>query len=285
MEVSPSRLKVFGECANQYRYQYLLQLDGAQYGAYTALGVVFHYALEVYELYGRDLTLAVRTFDYYWDHPTELDTRIDFYPPRTTHQGLRENAHEMLERYHDLYPWKTGKLVGTEIRFEVPIGPHTLRGVIDKLFYRPGAKELQVIDFKTGNYVPTRLRYNLQFTCYLYAVTRPEFWTQVPGWEDFWSTATGLKVQGQWYHARNGKMFNAGFRNDSDYKRLLLAIDRMEQAIDSDIYPLTIEGTACGWCSWVDICGTEVDSPNQDLEESLMDLTGESKLAATTSDN
>jgi hypothetical protein len=74
-----------------------------------------------------------------------------------------------------------------------------------------------------------------------------------------------LKRIGQWFHARNNKMFNAGYRDDGDYKRLLLAVDQMEAAIDNDIFPLTIEGEACGWCAWLDDCGTEVSSPNSDL--------------------
>lgn len=267
MQVSPSKIKVFGDCANQYKYQYHLKLPGEQHGAYTVLGTVFHYAVEVYEIYGNNIDLAVKTFRYYWDHSDELGQKIDWYPPRTSHRSLGERGVDMLERYHGLSPWKGGQLVATEVRFEVPLGDHLLRGVIDKLFYRPQAHELQIIDFKTGSRVPQRLRYNLQFTCYLYATTRPEFWEQVPGWEDFWPEAMLLKRMGQWFHAQNNKMFNAGYRDDSDYKRLLLAVDQMDAAIEAEIFPLTIEGEACGWCPWIDICGTEVPSPNTDIKD------------------
>jgi hypothetical protein len=267
MQVSASKIKVFGDCANQFKYQYVLKLPGQQWGALTVLGTVFHYAVEVYELYDYNIDLAVRTFRYYWNHVEELGEKIDWYPPRSSHTNLEERGVEMLERYHELLPWKGGELVGTEIWYEVPLGIHTLRGRIDKLFYRPQKQELQVIDFKTGVTVPKRLRYNLQFTCYLYATTRPEFWEQVPGWEDFWPTAMEAKRIGQWFHARNNKMFNAGYRDDSDYKRLLLAVDQMEAAIEHNIFPLTIEGEPCGWCPWLDDCGTEVNSPNSDLEK------------------
>lgn len=269
MKVSPSRLGVFGTCANQYKYQYVLELEGEQTGALTFLGTAFHFALDVYEQYDYDLDLAVRTFRHYWNNPEDLGEKIDWYPPRTSHQGLEDQGITMLERYHEMSPWKGGELVSTEVRFEVPIGDHTLRGVIDKLFWRPQVKELQVIDFKTGVRVPKRLRYNLQFTAYLYATTRPEFWEQVPGWEDFWPTAWNAKRIGQWYHARNNKMLNAGYRDESDYRRLLLAVEQMDKAITHNIYPLTIEGEACGWCSWREDCGTEVDSPNIDLHEQL----------------
>ena len=264
MRVSPSRLKVFGDCANQY----LLELEGDQYNALTTLGSVFHFAIEVYEQYDNDIDLAVQTFRHYWNHVDELGLRIDFYPPRSNHVGLEEHGVTMLERYHGLSPWKGGTLLGTEIRFEVPLGPHVLSGVIDKLFLRRSVREIQVIDFKTGYKVPQKLRHNLQFTTYLYATTRPEFWWQVPGWEDFYEKSVGLKRIGQWYHARNNKMFSAGYRDDLDYRRLRHAVDQMDLAIRAEIFPLTIEGEACGWCPWVEICGTEVASPNSDLETS-----------------
>lgn len=270
MRVSPSRLKLFGDCAQQYKYQHILKLPGQQTGALTVVGTVFHYAIQVYELYDNDIDLAVKTFRHYWNNPEELDEKIDWYPPRSSHSSLEEHGVSMLERYHELSPWKGGQLVGTEIDFLVPLGPnHEIRGIIDKLFYRPSVNELQVIDFKTGVDVPKRLRFNLQFTAYLYATTRPEFWAEIPGWEDFWEQAMATKRMGQWFHARNNKMFNAGYRDDGDYKRLLLAVDQMEAAIKADVFPLSIEGQSCGWCPWVDTCGSEVESPNQDLVQEL----------------
>lgn len=266
MRVSPSRLKVFGDCANQYYYQHILKLEGGEYSALTTLGSVWHYAVEVYEQYENDIELAVATFRHYWNNVEDLGLRIDHYPRRTNHESLADHGVKMLERYHELSPWKGGILVSTEIKFEVPLGEHTLTGIIDKLFYRPQKNELQVIDFKTGVKVPEKLRFNLQFTAYLYATSRPEFWEQILGWEDF-EFPPGLKRIGQWYHARNNKMFNAGYRDDSDFRRLLHAVNQMESAIESGIFPLTIEGAACGWCPWVDVCGTEVVSPNADLEK------------------
>ena len=265
VEVSPTRIKTFGDCAQQYKYKYILELPGDRYSANTTLGSVFHYAIEVYEQYGNDLDLAIRTFRYYWNNVEDLDLRIDYYPRRTSHESLEQGGVDMLERYHSLAPWKTGELVGTEIRFTVPLGPHVLRGIIDKLFLRRGARELQVIDFKTGSYIPQKLRHNLQFTSYLYATTRPEFWWQVPGWEDFYERSRHFSRVGQWYHARNNKMYHAGGRGDLDYRRLRLAVDQMDLAIRDEVFPLTIAGEVCGWCPWVDICGTEVASPNSDL--------------------
>lgn len=261
MQVSPSRLRTFGNCANQYKYKYVLQLGGDQVGALTVAGSVIHYALEVHDQFGQNLQQALDTFDYYWNNPKELGETIDYYPPRVNHESIRSNAHEMIRRYHDSVPWKKGKLIGTEIRFEVPLGRHTLRGIIDRLDLR--ANRLEIIDHKTGSYIPKNLRHDLQFTSYLYATTQPEFWEQVPGdYAGFWEEAETLPRFGIWHDVRNNKTVHAGERTVADYHRLELAVNQMEAALEADVYPLSISGDACGWCAWSEICGTEIEKEN-----------------------
>lgn len=271
MRVRQSSLKQFGKCAKQYYYSHILELGGGQVGSLTVLGTVFHYAVDVYENYGYDLDLAKRTFLFYWDHPEGLGEKIDFWHRRTSHEGLRKRGLEMLERYHELAPWKAGKLIGTEIHFVVPLGDHELEGTIDKLWYRPGQRKVEVVDFKTGSAVPEKLRHNIQFTAYCYATMRPEFWANIPNWGHGYVDFRGWKRQGWWYHARNHKMFNAGMREEEDYKRLLLAVDEMSKAIDAGVYPLDISGESCGWCPYADgTCGSEMPDPSLVEKEKLM---------------
>lgn len=262
MRVRQSELKQFGGCARQYYYSRVLDLGADRVGSLTILGSVWHYAAEVYENYDNDLELAKRTFEKYWERPSLLGLKIDFWHNRTTFQGLLLRGLEMLEKYHELEPWRGGRLLGTEIQFVVPIGEHELTGTIDKLWMRPGQQKLEVIDFKTGSYVPQKLRQNIQFTAYCYATERPEFWQFVPGFEDSYDDFLGWERAGWWYHARNAKMFNAGDRHDLDYKRLYLAVTEMNNAVEANVYPLDITGENCGWCPFVDgVCGGEMDSP------------------------
>jgi len=263
MLVSPSRLKQFGSCARQYYYEHELKIGKSESGSLTVLGTVFHYAVDVYETYGHDIDLARRTFIHYWDHPEELGETIDFWHTRTTKDGLRKRGLSMLDRYHELQPWRDGILIGTEIKFHVPIGDHEIRGVIDKLWYRPGQKSVQPIDFKTGSYVDRKLRYNLQFTAYCYATERPEFWENLlnENFHDGYERFAGWERRGWWYHARNNKMFNAGSRDVKDYQRLSLAVEEMANAIEKDVFPLDYNGDNCGWCAFTEVCGSEVVDP------------------------
>lgn len=262
MKVRQSDLKQFGNCARSYYYSHVLGLGESLAGSLTVLGTVWHYAVDVYENYDHDLDLAKRTFVHYWEHPEQLGERIDFWHRSTTHMGLRKRGLAMLDSYHELAPWRQGVLLGTEVRFEVPIGDHVLEGTIDKLWYRPGQKKIEVIDFKTGSVVPEKLRYNIQFTAYCYATERPEFWQYVPGFEDSYEEFAGWERTGWWYHARNNKMFSAGKRQAFDYQRLLLAVNEMDNALQANVFPLDIRGDSCGWCPFVDeICGSEMVDP------------------------
>lgn len=259
LQVSPSRLKMFGDCANQYRYRYIDGLAGDSNGSLTVLGSVWHYSVDVYETYGHDLDLALRTFNKYWANPEGLGLHVDFWHNRTTFDSLKKKGRYMLRRYHELRPWEIeGRLAGTEVPFNVPIGKHRIRGIIDKLFVMPGNRTIQVIDFKTGSYVPAKLKHNLQFTAYCYATTRKEFWENVPGHTDGFHEYASFRRTGLWFHARNTKGLNAGFRNEDAYRRLALAVDEMDRSINLGVFPLSYSGDTCGWCPYTEICGGEM---------------------------
>lgn len=263
MRVRQSHLKAFANCARQYYYGHVLGLGTGLVGSLTVFGSVWHFAVDVYENYGNDIDLAKRTFRKYWTNPGLLDLKIDFWHRGSNFQTLTKRGLDMLDRYHELEPWRGGRLIGTEVGFEVPIGDHTLAGTIDKIWVRPQAKTIEVIDFKTGSYVPEKLRFNIQFTAYCYASTQEEFWAQIPGYEDGHVKFYNYRRQGWWYHARNNKMFNAGFREETDYRRLLLTINEMDRAIELGVFPLDYSGESCGYCPFADgVCGSEIKSLN-----------------------
>lgn len=221
-----------------------------------------HYALDVYETYGYNLDLALRTFDTYWAQPSLLGEKIDFWHRSTTWEGLEKRGHEMIRAYHELAVWKnvSEDVLGTEVHFIVPLGRHELEGTIDRLVANRGKKTISAYDFKTGAAVPEKLRFNLQFTAYAYATTRPEFWQYVPGWEDGYERFRSWSRDGWWYHARRARFYNAGKRTEADYRRLILAADEMENAIEAGVFPLDVKGENCYYCPFSDgTCGREVE--------------------------
>jgi hypothetical protein len=264
--VRQSLLKSFSACPRQYYYSSVLDLGPEKVGSLTIFGTIIHFVFDVYEQYGFDVDLAHRTLDTYWDQPSLIidpnngrPLHIDYWHYRTNQESLRKRGHKMIDSYHELTPWRIGRLLGTEIPFEVPLGDHVLTGSIDKLWALRGQHTLEVVDFKTAAAVPKKLKYNVQFTAYCYATTRPEFWAQFDAGEELYGVYKSFTRKGLWYHARTGKVYNAGARTEDDYRRLLLQADEMERAINTGVFPLDYSGENCGWCPFADeICGSEV---------------------------
>lgn len=101
-----------------------------------------------------------------------------------------------------------------------------------------------------------------------YATERPEFWEQNGHPDDYFRYA-GWRRSGEWFHARNTKVFNAGYRSAQDYKRLRRMADEMERSIEQNIFLLDYSGESCGYCAFVDICGDEVEDPRLEGEVTL----------------
>ena len=249
----------FSNCPRQYYYEKIAKLGEDQSGSLTVLGSIWHYAIDVYETLGGDLDTALATFEYYWKNPWKLGLKIDFWHRGGTQESLLKRGLAMLVRYDELAPWE-GDIISTEVPFAVPLGDHTLRGVIDKVVVHPGQKIVEVVDYKTGSYVPEKLKFNVQFTSYCYATERPEFWEGIGRPDDFYMYA-GWSRQGKWFHARNTKVYNTGFRGAIDYQRLLLMANEMERSIEAEIFPVDYSGETCGYCTFVETCGTEVEDP------------------------
>jgi hypothetical protein len=107
------------------------------------------------------------------------------------------------------------------------------------------------------------LRHNLQFTAYCYATTQLDFWTggdmedgfgQKRGTELFERFANAGR-RGTWINMRLFKFQDAGWRGPIDYQRFALACDQLALAIQSNIFPLTLNGESCTFCSHRDTCG------------------------------
>lgn len=259
MDTRQSLLKQFANCPRQFYYSHVLGLGRGEVGSLTVLGSVWHYALDVYETLGGDLETALKTFNYYWSKPWELGLHIDYYHRGSDHEKLRKRGVAMLVRYDELAPYE-GEVVGTELYFTVQVGKHRLSGTIDKLLAHPGLRALEVVDYKTAAFVPEKLKFSLQFTAYCLATELPEFWESIGRPEDFYKYA-GWRRQGQWFHARNTRVYNAGTRNAIDYQRLVLMMDEMERAIEQNIFMPDYSGESCGFCPFTERCGTEVEDP------------------------
>lgn len=248
----------------------------------AAFGSVVHHALLVFERAraegdGHELATrkAVETFVWFWN-PMNIEAitaPVQKWLPRQSYGELRERGIESITKFCELVKFDDAELLGTEFSFMVPIDgtwdddlgqPHILAGSIDRLVARKyrGYDVLGVDDFKTGKEY-AYLRQNLQFTAYCYASTKLEFWVGAGGEDGFgpergeqlFERFAGKARRGTWINMRKIKFQDAGWRGPIDYKRFALAVNQITASMREDIYPLTLSGDVCTFCSFRDRCG------------------------------
>lgn len=279
-----SDLSAWTRCPAEFGYRLAGLPDKSNSAA--AYGSVMHYALATYErervkniragMGLKDAVLeayrkAIETFVYYW-HPAHIEAICppvppDGWLPRQNFSELRQRGLDSIKSYVDLMRYDEHEVLASEYEFLVDIAgttdlltgkPHQLAGSIDRLAARFYSRKLTLCidDFKTGKEYRF-LRHNLQFTAYCYATTRPEFW------DGFEERADKLRERfedaarrGTWINMRTFKLQDAGFRAAKDYERLKLAVSQIAMSIQNDIFPLSISGEACTYCSYRDICGS-----------------------------
>lgn len=162
MKASASLVKNWMACSMQAKFSYVERLPQVNSAA-ASFGSAVHLALELYNN-GNSVQDAKDCFTYVWDHLDEFGWTPEIWPPRTSYGSYRERGLKFIDMYHEDNKWIEKTIIGTEHRFHVPFGRHTLSGVVDLLEHVHGSDELRCVDFKSG-FRPNaeNLRQNVQF--------------------------------------------------------------------------------------------------------------------------
>jgi putative RecB family exonuclease len=159
---SHSRLKTFQQCPRKFLWQYVWKVRPEAEGVEAFVGKRVHETLE--ELYlrvGREepppaLSHLVEDFHARWEHHWSDSVRI-VRDRRPDH--YRDLGAGCLERYYQKHhPFDAGITLGVEKSFLFPVeegSGHHLRGIIDRIDVSPDGT-LEVHDYKTGRYLPSR---------------------------------------------------------------------------------------------------------------------------------
>ena len=261
MKVSASVIKSWMRCSLQAKYRYIDGLPDKSNAA-ASFGSAVHLALELYNN-TKSLEKAEKCFLYAWDNPAEFDIEPEVWPPRTSYGQYRERGIDFIRNYHEANKWIEKEIVATEFRFCVPIGDHTISGIIDIMEVQDD--KLKIVDLKTG-YRPnsTNLNHDVQFTTYLYAPTQKEFWcgypeeiekySGFPNGEEMWEKYKDAEITGIWYDLRNSKEYHVGERSEEDYAKLYRCIDEIARAIEFEVFVPDISGDSCSLCSYRGAC-------------------------------
>jgi putative RecB family exonuclease len=150
--LSPSKVAVFKDCALAFRYSAIDHLPEPP-SPHAAKGTIVHRALELlmWEEPAGGRTLEVALAKLARARRDVLDSEeyagLDF--GEETEKDFLADAEQLVRNYFRLEDPDTVRVVGTEIRVSVEVGPLTLRGIIDRLEL-DGDGEWVVTDYKTG---------------------------------------------------------------------------------------------------------------------------------------
>lgn len=244
----------------------------------------------------RDLIGALARFEQGWRDPIAFlgpdKGRIDYYERYRSWKKFHELGPRIIKDWWSIIQWDTDLVIGRELFFDnIPIGQNgnMVTGTIDKLLIRYvpklGQWALYVSDYKTNAKVPTYeyLEDDLQFTLYLYATTRPEFWAQVPNGAAIQARVQNYPRLGEWVHLQAPKRMECGTREQYHYNRLAIAVDALADSVALRVFVPNISGESCRYClaGETEIWTAEGVRPIKDVAGTTQRLLSRSRSGGT----
>jgi DNA helicase-2/ATP-dependent DNA helicase PcrA len=182
--LSASDIDTYRICPLRYKFARVFRIP-QEPTIYQRFGIVLHQVLERFHVEGGGpLSRLMELFEVSW--------RRSGFGGSDDEQQFRERAARALERYWRLDRESDSKPVWFERSFAFNIGPHLLRGRVDRVDRRPdGSYEL--IDYKTGRAkTEEELRQDVQLS--LYQMGARESWRLQTSAQSYFYVLTGEKV-------------------------------------------------------------------------------------------
>jgi DNA helicase II / ATP-dependent DNA helicase PcrA len=182
--LSASDIDTYRICPLKYKFARVFRIP-QEPTIHQRFGIVLHQVLERFHAAGGgSLAQLMDLFEVSW--------RRSGFGGSDDEQQFRERAVQALERYWRLDQESEGEPVWFERSFAFKIGPHVLRGRVDRVDRRPdGSYEL--IDYKTGkSKSEEELREDVQLS--LYQMGAREAWRLETSAQSYFYVLTGEKV-------------------------------------------------------------------------------------------
>jgi DNA helicase-2/ATP-dependent DNA helicase PcrA len=187
LALSASDIELYRTCPLKYKFARVFSIPQEQ-TINQRFGIVIHQVLERFHAAGGEeagsLEQLMALFAAAWRRAGfgESDDELQF----------RERAIEALRRYHARQSSGEGRPVWTERAFDFRLGPHHLRGRVDRIDQLPeGGFEL--IDYKTGDPKPAdELAEDVQLA--IYRLAAQEAWDLEPEAGSYWYVLADEKV-------------------------------------------------------------------------------------------
>ncbi len=187
LALSASDIETYRSCPLRYKFARVLRIPTGQ-TLHQRFGIAVHQVLERYHSEGgQTLAEMLRLLDVGW--------RRGGFGERERELRLREKARAALTRYHERLREETAQPVWFERPFDFRLGPHHLRGRVDRVDrVRDGeAETYELIDYKTSRpKTAAQLKDDVQLS--LYALAARKAWQLESSREAYYYVLDDRKV-------------------------------------------------------------------------------------------
>jgi len=242
MRFSYSMLSRFLDCPFSYKRIYIDKAETPD-NISAVFGIVVHKTIHTGYSHKLEKADWLKVFKRNWI--IAVKSRDALFATQEEFVSLLKEGQYMLSKFYDKYVKDVPFPIATEHRFNnITLGNHTLVGIIDAITH-----DNEVIDFKTGKYIPKSLELSLdlQFTVYSYA------FRQLYNKDEKALVLLNL---------RSNKKYLT-YRTDSDYQVLETILDGVEiETSHKNFYKRP--GRHCEWCPFMSECWGRI-SPRQSM--------------------
>jgi DNA helicase-2/ATP-dependent DNA helicase PcrA len=231
LALSASDIETYRSCPLRYKFARVLRIPTAPTPG-QRFGIVVHQVLERYHSTGgQTLAQLLELLEVCW--------RRAGFGESPDERELRAKARTALERYHAQLHGQDSEPVWFERQFSLRIGPHHLRGRVDRvdrLKGQPDAYEL--IDYKTSRPSDARDAENdIQLS--LYALAARESWGLQTASRAYYYVLDDLKVT---------------LPGDTDFERVKDVVGEVGEGILGQRFEPTPSKRACALCDFRIVC-------------------------------
>ncbi len=245
--LSATDIDTYRACPLRYKFARVFRIP-QEPTLHQRFGIVVHQVLERYHAAGEQLGAGTQSGGASgatpWSHPgpqsdrdalLELSWRRGGFGDSEEERQLRGKAAAALARYHERAQSDDARPVWFERQFNFKLGPHLLRGRVDRVDRLPSG-DYELIDYKTGRpKSPAQLTEDVQLS--LYAVGAREAW--------------GLEAsRGAYYYLLDDE--KVAVDGDEDWIRAV-AIE-VAEGIKAQEFEPTPSVAACSLCDYRLVC-------------------------------
>lgn len=260
MRISYSSFDTYCQCPLKFKFQYIDWVKVPEKPEFFFGGLIHE---TVQHALRRDpiipkLEDLIKYYESKW--------REEVFPDKLTSDQYLQLGREMITNFYENYKPGLRKVVAAERRFQIPLGKHTLSGIIDRVDKLPyGAFE--IVDYKTSKSLPSQEEVDKDKQLATYAIAVQELWPEA---KDVRLTLHFLK--------HNSLITTA--RTPEQIELLKFEIIKTADTIENAKTFKPKENKFCDWCDYAAMCPLQSKKLKVKSKKSEIDELAENYITA-----